>query len=172
MMPGVGYQAYGHAPGHYHESAVAFGAPQLPFRPPELASARYQRHPHADPFNYTSSARMSDPAFLTPEEEFAHLQKLSNDYEPEVTVSRPAVQPARTPVLFADEPCRARSSASASLAVPSRLNTRMQTPSTGSRPLPCPPSMPSFAPVEATGTAAGEVRPMTRDRTPPCPCLC
>lgn len=95
-MPGVGYQAYGHAPGHYHESAVAFGAPQLPFRPPELASARYQRHPHADPFNYTSSARMSDPAFLTPEEEFAQLQKLSNDYEPEVTVSRGAPNQTHT----------------------------------------------------------------------------
>ncbi|KAK3217291.1 hypothetical protein GRF29_1g2599657 [Pseudopithomyces chartarum] len=28
---------------------------------------------------------MSDPAFLTPEEEFAQLQKLSNEYEPEAT---------------------------------------------------------------------------------------
>jgi ubiquitin thioesterase protein OTUB1 len=92
-MPGVGYQAYGHAPRHYHESAVAFGA--LPFRPPELASTRYQQHPHADPFNYTSQARMSDPAFLTPEEEFAQLQKLSNEYEPEATVSCAAKPPAR-----------------------------------------------------------------------------
>ena len=89
VMSGAGYQAYGHAPGPY-ESAAVFGAQQLPFRPPELASTRYQQHPHADPFNYTSSARMSDPAFLTPEEEYAQLQKLSNEYEPEATVSSDA----------------------------------------------------------------------------------
>lgn len=92
MAMSGGFQAYGHAPGHYHESALAFGAPHLPFRPPELASARYQ-HPHADHFHYTQTASMSDAPFLTPEDEFAQLQKLSNEYEPEVTVSSAPTPP-------------------------------------------------------------------------------
>ncbi|KAL5431918.1 hypothetical protein PMIN07_012536 [Paraphaeosphaeria minitans] len=84
MAMSGGFQAYRHAPARYHESALAFAAPHLPFRPPELASVRYQ-HPHAGHFHYNQTSSMTDAPFLTPEDEFAQLQKLSNEYEPEVT---------------------------------------------------------------------------------------
>ena len=99
-MPGS-FQAFG-APGHYHESSLAFGAPHL-FRP-ELASARYQ-NPHAGHFHYTSNPSMADQAFLTPEEEFAQLQKLSNEYEPEVTVSRYPTAPVGHALTIAGSAC-------------------------------------------------------------------
>ena len=92
-IAGGGFQAYGHAPSVYHESAL-FGAPHLPFRPPELASARYQsNNPHA--FNYTATTRMSDPTFMAADDEFAQMQKLSNEYEPETTASMRPTRPGR-----------------------------------------------------------------------------
>lgn len=151
-----GFQAYGQAPGHYHESALAFGAPHLPLRPPELASARYQ-HPPAGHFNYTQTPSMTDAPFLTPEDEFAQLQKLSNEYEPEATVRRAPTAPYCPLLPTLTGACRARWSATARAAAPSRPSTRPQTPSSGSRPRLCSQSMPSSAPAAATATAAGEV---------------
>ena len=93
-MSGGFHTYHHHAPAHYHESGLAFGAPHLPFRLPELASsaARYN-HPPAGHFHYNQTASMSD-AFLSAEDEYAHLQKLSSEYEPEVTVRSPPSAPA------------------------------------------------------------------------------
>ncbi|KAJ4286110.1 hypothetical protein N0V90_013459 [Kalmusia sp. IMI 367209] len=86
MAMSGGYHGYGHGPydalGH---SGLSFAAP-LPLRPPELVSAAGYNNHHPGQLHYrNATARMSDPAFLTPEDEFAQLQKLSSEYEPEVT---------------------------------------------------------------------------------------
>ena len=72
-------------------SSVSYRPVQLPLRPPEL-SADYST-PHIT--SRTSTIRMSGPAYI-PEEDLAHLQKLSNEYEPELTVSLRDVAPAKS----------------------------------------------------------------------------
>lgn len=86
--------AYGSSLGH---SGLAFARP-LPMRAPVLAPAGFnhhqhpgqhqhgrtqnQSHTHSQNPNYT----MADP-YMASDDEIAHLQKLSSEYEPEATVS-------------------------------------------------------------------------------------
>jgi ubiquitin thioesterase protein OTUB1 len=66
-------------------------------RAPVLAPAGFNHHQHQHGrtvnhnhnHNHTHALTMADPAYMTPDEELAHLQKLSSEYEPEAEVSRP-----------------------------------------------------------------------------------
>ena len=71
-------------------SSVSYRPVQLPLRPPELPAGYNTSH-----ITRTSTVRMSGSAYI-PEEDLAHLQKLSNEYEPEVTVSPRDVAPAKS----------------------------------------------------------------------------
>ena len=57
-------------------------------RAPVLAPASFN-HQHTGQLQHgrTATLSMADPAYLASDEEIAHLQKLSNEYEPEATVS-------------------------------------------------------------------------------------
>tara|TARA_R110002003_G_scaffold288_6_gene18378 strand:- start:8096 stop:8302 length:207 start_codon:yes stop_codon:yes gene_type:complete len=63
-------------------------------RAPVLAPAgfNYQhQHQHGRTVNHnhTHNLTMADPAYMTTDEELAHLQKLSSEYEPEAEVRPP-----------------------------------------------------------------------------------
>jgi hypothetical protein len=45
---------------------------------------------HQPIYSGLSGRSMANPAYMPSEEEYAHLQKLSNEYEPETVVSLPA----------------------------------------------------------------------------------
>lgn len=98
---------------------------RLPMRPPELPAG--YNHQHTGHHARTSTVRMSGPAYMPSDEELAHLQKLSNEFEPEATVSM-ADDDALSRAMLTR--CRARWSESARAAVPSRPSMRMPTPST------------------------------------------
>ena len=57
----------------------------LPIRPPELPAGYSQQH--TGHHSRASTVRMSGPAYMPSDEELAQLQKLSSEYEPEITVS-------------------------------------------------------------------------------------
>ena len=72
-------------------SSASYRPVQLPLRPPELPAGYNTSHITSR----TSTIRMSGSAYI-PEEDLAHLQKLSNEYEPEATVSLRDVAPAKS----------------------------------------------------------------------------
>lgn len=80
-------------------ASPAYPQHQLPFRPPEHPPSRTTTQ-----FGFQRPAARMD--YLQPEEELAHLQKLSNEYQPEVTVSVPVLL-LRSGVLMSGEgsPC-------------------------------------------------------------------
>ena len=114
----TGFHAHGQAhAGHYrvpaqqsHYEAMAHSglpfARPLPMGAPVLAAAGYthQQHHHHQHLQHSGlhhasqnhnhhphSLAMADP-YLASDEELAHLQKLSSEYEPEATVGLPAPQ--------------------------------------------------------------------------------
>ena len=115
-----GFLPHGHGHGHYgvhaqsaYENAIhsglAFGR-QLPIRAPILAPAfnlNHQHtghHQHSHPHGRTTAAAafaMADQQqqYIPSDDDYAHLQKLSSEYEPEVAVSArpPAGLLARRP---------------------------------------------------------------------------
>ena len=84
---GAGIAASSHYPPTVH-SRLAFARP-LPARDPALAPAAFAHPPPAAaPHGCTAPLTMADPsAYLASDEELAHLQKLSSEYEPEASVS-------------------------------------------------------------------------------------
>jgi hypothetical protein len=115
----TGFHAHGqaHAGQHYgvpaqshyaamvHHSGMPFARP-LPMRAPVLAPAgfdhhnhqhqlaghhqhgRAHNHAHSQPHAHAQHLAMADP-YMPSDDEIAHLQKLSSEYEPEATVSVP-----------------------------------------------------------------------------------
>lgn len=87
---------YGHAQSHYEgvvASGLTYRAPPLPMRPPPELTSGYntqQQHTGHHHHGRTSTVSMSGPAqpYMPSDEELAHLQKLSSEYEPEATVRR------------------------------------------------------------------------------------
>jgi ubiquitin thioesterase protein OTUB1 len=86
-------------------SALSFARP-LHMRAPVLAPAGFNHHQHTGQLqhhhhqhgrsqahnqnhnhNQSLSLAMADPAYMASDEEMAHLQKLSSEYEPEASVS-------------------------------------------------------------------------------------
>jgi hypothetical protein len=187
---------HGHGHGHNHvanghygvhaqsayenaiHSGLAFGRP-LPIRAPVLAPAfnlNHQhtgQHQHQHPHGRNPNFAMADQQYMPSDDDYAHLQKLSSEFEPEVAVSALPILPARllacllarfacrarrppdAPPLTA--PNRARLSASARAVLPSPRSTPTPTPSTGSRRPPCLQNMPTSAPAAAMAIVAGEV---------------
>lgn len=143
--------AYGN-PVHSHLTYV----PPLPIRAPVLPPAFNHQHTGQHQHGRTSTFNMTDPAFMTAEEEHAYMQKLSSEYEPEATVSpmSSATPPTEYGKLTA---ARVRLSANARAALPSPPSTPTPIPSTGSRRPPCPASMRTSAPVAAMAIVDGEV---------------
>lgn len=96
-----GVAALSHYEGVVH-SGLAFARP-LPIRAPVLAPAAFT-HQHTGQLQHlqvqhgrdtTPSLTMADPsAYMPSDEELAHLQKLSSEYEPEATVSSVALPPS------------------------------------------------------------------------------
>jgi hypothetical protein len=94
---GVGH-SHAHHGGHYAgvHAQSAYGNPvhshltyvrPLPIRAPVLPPAFNHQHTGQHQHGRTSTFSMTDPAFMTAEEEHAYMQKLSSEYEPEATVS-------------------------------------------------------------------------------------
>jgi ubiquitin thioesterase protein OTUB1 len=115
----TGFQGHGHAhagqhyrvpaQSHYnpmaHHSGLSFARP-LPMRAPVLAPAGFDHHNHQHQLaghhqhgrsqnqdlnqnhSHHHSLAMADP-YMASDEEIAHLQKLSSEYEPEATVGLP-----------------------------------------------------------------------------------
>jgi ubiquitin thioesterase protein OTUB1 len=101
----AGFHGHGHAhAGHYgvpaashYESLGHSGLPfvrQRPMRAPVLAPAGFNhqhtgqhQHPHLHSHGRIANLTMADPTYMPSDEELAHLQKLSSEYEPEATVS-------------------------------------------------------------------------------------
>ena len=96
----TGFHAHGHygvsAPGHYESMAHSGAFARVPMRAaPVLAPVGFTTHTHHQHhaghhqpvFHRVSGRSMADAAYMPSEEEYAHLQKLSNEYEPEATVS-------------------------------------------------------------------------------------
>jgi ubiquitin thioesterase protein OTUB1 len=90
--------------GFHHYAQMPFGSGvvpagpmyRLPMRAPELAAGYHQhQHQHTQQqhtghyLGRASNLRMSGPAYMPSDEELAQLQKLSNEYDPEPTVSCP-----------------------------------------------------------------------------------
>jgi ubiquitin thioesterase protein OTUB1 len=80
-----------HYAGAAHHSAPAqltYRQPQPPLsmRPPELASG-YNTGLHLHTGHHHGRINMSGPQYMASDDELAQLQKLSNEYEPEATVS-------------------------------------------------------------------------------------
>jgi hypothetical protein len=108
-----------------HINAHALYRSQLPMRA-DLPAGYSQPHPghllhhgHGSDRIHGSSTHvssMSDPAYMASDEELAQLQKLSNEYEPEVTVSLLSQQPLRAGIMIKTDDSRARWSASARAA--------------------------------------------------------
>jgi hypothetical protein len=101
----AGFHPHGHygvsAPGHYESMAHSGAFARVPMRAaPVLAPVgfttqhHHQHHSgHHQPIYHGVSGRsMAESAYMPSEEEYAHLQKLSNEYEPEATVSLPATR--------------------------------------------------------------------------------
>jgi len=104
---GVPAQSHGQYTGLVH-SGPSFARP-LHMRAPVLAPAGFNHHQHtgqhqhphphqhqhgrsqAHDHNHNHGQNlnlaMAEPAYMASDEEMAHLQKLSNEYEPEATVS-------------------------------------------------------------------------------------
>lgn len=133
------------AQSHY-QNGLAF-AIRAPVLPPASYNHHHTGHHHRNP-HLNMAAYPSD-------EDYAHLQKLSSEYEPEATVSLPFC--ARDFCTPADRPPRAHLWANARAAPPSRRNMPRQTPSSRSRRRRCLQSMPTSAPVVAMATADGGV---------------
>jgi hypothetical protein len=108
---GVGHghgHGHGHHGGHYGvhaqsaygnavHSGLTFGRP-LPIRAPVLPPAFNHQHTGQLQHGRTSTFSMADPAqYMPSDDEYAHLQKLSSEYEPEATVS-----PTSTPLLLTE----------------------------------------------------------------------
>lgn len=67
-------------------------ARQRPMRAPVLAPAGFNhqhtgQHQHPISHGRIANLTMADPVYMATDEEIAHLQKLSSEYEPEATVS-------------------------------------------------------------------------------------
>jgi ubiquitin thioesterase protein OTUB1 len=83
-----------------HHSALSFARP-LPMRAPVLAPAGFNHlqhtghHQHGRIQIQNHNLTMADPAYMASDEDMAHLQKLSSEYEPEATVSLFAIPPSR-----------------------------------------------------------------------------
>jgi hypothetical protein len=105
----AGFHSHGHHPSHHghmdahqnhygvpaqnpYESMVHSGLAftRLPMRAPVLAPAGYTLHHNQHTGQHQqhgrSSLTMAESAYL-PEDEYARMQKLSNEWEPEATVS-------------------------------------------------------------------------------------
>lgn len=100
--PASHYQAALQAQAQAHAHArLAFARP-LPTRAPVLAPARFTHQPtgqlhHGRPQSLT----MADQPYMASDEDIAHLQKLSSEYEPDATVSYTAAThhpPSLTPL--------------------------------------------------------------------------
>lgn len=88
-----------HAPNHYDgliHPGLAFARPPLPMCVPVLPPAGFNhqhtgqhqhQHQHPHPHGRTSTFNMNESAYTPSDEEFAHLQKLSNEYQPDAIVS-------------------------------------------------------------------------------------
>ena len=137
-------------------SGLTFGRP-MPIRAPGLAAAFNPQHTGQHQHGRTSTFSMADSAFAISEEEHAYMQKLSSEYEPEVTVSAASIANPLTTTYGELTAARVRLSASARAALPSPPSMPTPIPSTGSRQLRCPPSTPTSAHVAVTATADGEV---------------
>lgn len=126
---------------------------QMPMRTPELAigsAELHQHHPHPQHHNIAAHHQLLQPhhhhhhpptqihqnmaGFMQSEEDLAELQKLSNEYEPEVTVSEtPAISKLRQTVLINLRFYRDHLSVNASRPVPLRQNMLPLILSTGQR---------------------------------------
>jgi ubiquitin thioesterase protein OTUB1 len=108
---------HGHGHGHNHvanghygvhaqsayenaiHSGLAFGRP-LPIRAPVLAPAfnlNHQhtgQHQHQHPHGRNPNFAMADQQYMPSDDDYAHLQKLSSEFEPEVAVSALPILPA------------------------------------------------------------------------------
>jgi hypothetical protein len=87
-----GVPAASHYDGLGHPG-LAFARP-LPQRAP-VFNHQHPPHPQPHPHGRLAHLSMADHGFMTADDEFAHLQKLSSEYEPEATVRLSLLLPAR-----------------------------------------------------------------------------
>jgi ubiquitin thioesterase protein OTUB1 len=84
------YGPQSHYVDHSGRAQLTYRQPQpLPLRPPELAPG-YNTGLHLHTGHHhgrNSNVNMSAPAYMASDDELAQLQKLSNEYQPEATVS-------------------------------------------------------------------------------------
>ena len=163
---GVGH-GHVHHGGHYGvhaqsaygsaiHSGLTYGRP-LPIRAPVLPPAFNHQHTGQHQHGRTSTFSMADPAFMTAEEEHAYLQKLSNEYEPEATVSPMSIAVLLTEYGKLTAAARVRLSASARAALPSPPSMPTPILSTESRLLLCRASTRTSVLAAVMATADGEV---------------